>query len=173
MATNTTNLGLIKPAVNSATDEDLWGGQINSNLDSLDSEAVLKTVDLDFADNTLSKPVLKDYAEELETDTSTSNVWTIDFEDGNHHEIVLGENITTITISNAPSTGNVGLLVLYIKQDGTGGRTVSFPSSIKWAGGASPTVTSTASRTDIITLITRDGGTTFAGSVMGQDYTGI
>ncbi len=36
MATLTTNYGLSKPAVNDATDQDLWGGQLNIDLDSLD-----------------------------------------------------------------------------------------------------------------------------------------
>jgi hypothetical protein len=36
MATATTNYGLSKPAVNDATDQDLWGGEINTDLDSLD-----------------------------------------------------------------------------------------------------------------------------------------
>jgi hypothetical protein len=132
-----------------------------------------RTSNLDFDDNELSKPELKDYAETLITDTSASNVWTIDFEDGNHHEITLTENITTISISNPPSTGRVGALVLYMTQDGTGGRTVTFPSNIKWSDSAVPTITTTASRTDIVTLITRDGGTIYAGAVMGQNFTGL
>lgn len=37
MATTTTNMGLIKPAVNSATDEDLWGGQWNDNADTVEA----------------------------------------------------------------------------------------------------------------------------------------
>jgi hypothetical protein len=41
MATNTTNYNLIKPAVNDPTDQDLWGGYLNSDLDIIDS--VMKT----------------------------------------------------------------------------------------------------------------------------------
>lgn len=36
MPTQTTNYGLNKPLVNSATDQDLWGGQLNGDLDELD-----------------------------------------------------------------------------------------------------------------------------------------
>lgn len=36
MSVLTTNYGLIKPDVNSATDQDLWGGQLNTNADDLD-----------------------------------------------------------------------------------------------------------------------------------------
>lgn len=41
MATNTTNYSFIKPAVNDAADQDLWGGYLNTNWDSIDG--LLKT----------------------------------------------------------------------------------------------------------------------------------
>jgi hypothetical protein len=41
MATNTTNYNLIKPAVNDPADQDLWGGYLNENFDTLDG--LLKT----------------------------------------------------------------------------------------------------------------------------------
>lgn len=37
MSTLTTNYSLIKPGVNDATDQDLWGGYLNTDLDSIDS----------------------------------------------------------------------------------------------------------------------------------------
>lgn len=36
MPTQTTNYGLNKPLVNNATDEDLWGGYLNGDMDSID-----------------------------------------------------------------------------------------------------------------------------------------
>ena len=36
MATNTTNYNFIKPAVNDAADQDLWGGYLNQNWDDID-----------------------------------------------------------------------------------------------------------------------------------------
>ena len=41
MATNTTNFSLIKPAVNDPTDQNLWGGYLNTNFDTIDG--LLKT----------------------------------------------------------------------------------------------------------------------------------
>lgn len=41
MSTLTTNYSLIKPGVNDATDQDLWGGYLNSNFDAIDT--LLKT----------------------------------------------------------------------------------------------------------------------------------
>ena len=37
MATSTPNYGLSMPAVNSSTDQDLWGGELNTDLDEIDA----------------------------------------------------------------------------------------------------------------------------------------
>jgi len=37
MPTYTTNYGLAKPLVNSAVDQDLWGGELNTNMDTIDT----------------------------------------------------------------------------------------------------------------------------------------
>lgn len=37
MPTSTTNFGLQKPLVNDATDQDLWGGQLNTDMDDIDA----------------------------------------------------------------------------------------------------------------------------------------
>lgn len=36
MPTQTTNYGLLKPLVNDATDQDLWGGELNQDMDTID-----------------------------------------------------------------------------------------------------------------------------------------
>lgn len=50
MATNTTNYKLIKPGVNDPTDQDLWGGYLNSNFDIIDSQ-------LKVASNTITRSI--------------------------------------------------------------------------------------------------------------------
>lgn len=49
MATNTTNYNLIKPAVNDPADQDLWGGYLNTNLDTLDTTIKAVSDDADAA----------------------------------------------------------------------------------------------------------------------------
>ena len=56
---------------------------------------------------------------------------------------------TTFTVANM-RTGTTYILML--KQNGTGGYGITWPSGIKWAGGIAPTLTTTASTTTLITL---------------------
>lgn len=81
------------------------------------------------------------------TTTATSATTTINLATGNVLEVLLTAN-TTLSFTNP----RIGTYIIKIKQDGTGGRVVTFPS-IKWADDAVPTITATANRTDLITLI--------------------
>ena len=53
--------------------------------------------------------------------------------------------------------------VLFLKQDGTGSRTVTW-STVKWPGGTAPTITSTASKQDIFSFFS--DGTNWYGSAI-------
>lgn len=68
--------------------------------------------------------------------------------DGNVQQVTLGGN-RTFTFSN-PKAGAIYYLIL--KQDGTGSRTVTWPT-IKWRGGSAPILTTTANKKDVIKLI--------------------
>lgn len=76
---------------------------------------------------------------------------TIDFDNGDQQKITLTGNCT-LTLSNVIAGRTY---VFYIVQDGTGGRTITFPSSCRASGGSNfgtPTLTTTASRLSIVTL---------------------
>ncbi|MFN5254083.1 MAG: beta strand repeat-containing protein, partial [Chitinophagaceae bacterium] len=81
--------------------------------------------------------------------TTASSSTSIDLSTGNVFTINLSANITSLTISNAA----VGTYLIKFVQDATGSRTVSFPAAWKWAGGIAPTLTTTASKLDIVTLV--------------------
>lgn len=49
-----------------------------------------------------------------------------------------------------PPPGGQGKLELFLTQDATGSRTVTWPSSVKWAGSAAPTLSTTPGSTDIV-----------------------
>jgi hypothetical protein len=61
---------------------------------------------------------------------------------------VLTENITV----NAPDNPQSGQTIkIMLKQDATGSRTVAWNAIFCWPGAATPTITATASRADIVT----------------------
>jgi hypothetical protein len=83
-------------------------------------------------------------------------------------DITLTSN-TTLTVSGADTTKSFAL-TLVLRQDTTGGRTVTFPSGVRWPGGTAPTLTATASHYDVVRIFTNDGGTTWQGQVLGLNY---
>lgn len=85
---------------------------------------------------------------------------TIDWDNGNCQLVTLDSgSTTTFTFTNGKAGSRY---LLRLKQDATGSRTCVFPSSVKFAGGITPTLTTTATYTDIVTLYC--DGTNYAGN---------
>jgi hypothetical protein len=80
------------------------------------------------------------------TAAATTN---IDLSGGNIFTVNMGLNITTLNLTNPV----VGTYLFKFVQDATGTRDVTFPVAWKWAGGVSPSLTNTANKIDILTLI--------------------
>ena len=70
-----------------------------------------------------------------------------------------------LTLSNVPVIVTVGSFIIELTNGGA--YTFSFLSGVKWAGGTSPTLTS--SGIDILGFYTHDGGTTWRGLVLARD----
>lgn len=90
---------------------------------------------------------------------------TLDLRTGNIHSITMPAGNITIAVSN----GAVGqCFIVEITQDGGGSRTVTWFTTIRWAGGSAPTLTTTGSKRD--TFGFRVTGTdTYDGVVVGQN----
>jgi hypothetical protein len=127
---------------------------------------------IDFGEGTATKPVLKSARHtfyEPTENVSTFNL-TIDLNAGNVQRYILGTNISNLIFNDLPADGDAFELTLIFTQDSSGGRTLSWPSSIKWPAASAPTIASGADRTSIYRFITFDGGTSWYGSTYGQDY---
>jgi hypothetical protein len=125
--------------------------------------------DLDCADQVLSQPEIKDYAETRTAPSSSSGAITLDLQNGNVFQTTLTENITSLTIDNPPASGKAGSFTWIVKQDGTGSRTIAWPAAVKWAGGSAPTLSTAADAVDVLTFLTTDAGTTWYGFAAGLD----
>ena len=112
---------------------------------------------------TLTNPTVTNYVETPYSANSSTAI-TLDLTNGTVQIITLTGN-ATITMPTATSGKSC---VMMLKQDGTGSRTVTW-STVKWAGGTAPTITSTASRQDILSFFA--DGTNWYGVVVAQNYT--
>jgi len=100
----------------------------------------------------------KQYAAQAYTQ-SYAAAQTIDWNNGNVQIITLTGNITSFTMSN-PITG--GRYVMIMKQDGTGSRSIVWPTAVKWPGSTTPT-SSGASKVDVYSCV-YDGTNYYCGA---------
>jgi len=113
---------------------------------------------------TLTTPLVNGYTEGVVT-ANTSTAYTIDITSAGIQLLTLTGNCTYTFPASA--AGKSFLLVQ--KQDATGSRTVTWPSSVRWAGGTAPTITAAANKTDVISFVA--DGTYWLGFVGGLNYT--
>ena len=99
----------------------------------------------------------------LKSNTDASTV-TFDLNVANTHTVTLGDN-RTLAISNETAGQK---FIINLVQDVTGSRTVTWFSTIKWAGGSAPTLTTTANKADSFGFLCT-GTDAYYGFVIGQN----
>jgi hypothetical protein len=115
------------------------------------------------SNKTIVKPTINASIQNVTTDSDGATV-TFSMATSNVHTVVLGGN-RTLVVSNT-STGQA--FVINLTQDGTGSRTVTWFSTIRWSGGNAPTLTTTLNKRDTFGFICT-GSNTFDGYVIGQN----
>jgi hypothetical protein len=91
-----------------------------------------------------------------------SATFSIDLSTANNFKRIVNSN-GTVTITNPPSGKAFGFTLALTNG---GGYTITW-TNVKWAGGLTPTLTS--SGTDIIVIYTYDGGSTYYGFLAGKN----
>ena len=121
---------------------------------------------LSMADNIVSRPEIKDYAETVNAIGSIGGgTQDIDLESGNVVTGTVDTSTTTFTFSNPPTSGKAGSFTLILTNGGS--QTVNWPGAVDWAGGTAPTLTTAG--IDVITFTTIDAGTIWYGFAAGMD----
>ena len=109
----------------------------------------------------LIKPVT--YQETYIAKSAASTV-TCDLATGTHFSVTVSAN-TTFAFSNPPSSGTSYSFLLIVTQHSTA-VTLTWPSTVDWAGGAAPAVAGN-NEVQAYGFVTRDGGTTYYGFLGG------
>lgn len=115
--------------------------------------------------NNLRKDVVLGLAVQgTETDGATITFDLSDKTKGKVRSVTLGGN-RTLAVSN----GTVGqTFIIRLIQDGTGSRTVTWFSTIKWPDGTAPTLTTTANKIDVFGFLITSAGN-YDGYILGQN----
>lgn len=145
---------------------DISGGAaiVFSKLDSVTVAGV--TASQTLTNKTLTKPVVNASVQGTQTYTpSGGGTATLDLSLANLNYITMPAGNITIALSNA-TVGQV--FIIRILQDSGGSRTVSWFTTIKWAGGTTPTLTTTANKADTFGFIVTGSGT-YDGYIVGQN----
>jgi hypothetical protein len=108
------------------------------------------------------------YGETLNNLGNTGATPNIDLSNGNFVAATLNQN-ATFTFSNPPT--GAWSFTLFLTNDATPSRTITWPASVKWPSGSLPSRTTTASKTDVYTFYTTNSGTTWFGNLAQFNYT--
>lgn len=115
---------------------------------------------------TIAKPVVNARNQTAQTYTPAGGGTSIlDLSLADQHYVTFPAGNITVALSN--DTNNQIFLVS-LTQDSSGSRTVTWFTTIKWAGGVTPTLTTTANKRDTFGFI-RTGSGTYDGFVIGQN----
>jgi len=107
---------------------------------------------------TAATAIATKYASSTVTALTDAATITCDTSLNNHFSVTLAGN-RTFALSAIPA---IGTYIVYITQDATGSRTVTWPASNwSWAGGTAPTLTTTAAKVDVLMMVS-NGSKVFA-----------
>ena len=171
MAFGTVKVDTITTSTKTVTVDDLTANGLTSSAigstvqgydaTTLKSAAIGSTVqafDADTAKTDTAQTFTAGQRGEITTLSSASTV-TPDFGASNHMTLTLGQSLTFANPTNL-TAGQSGSI--FLVQDSTGGRVITWGSYFDWAGGTAPTLTTTANAVDRVDYIVRTTGSIHA-----------
>ena len=121
---------------------------------------------INFQDEQAIRPEIKDYAETVNVlGDLGGGTDAIDITAGNVVTATVSTSTQTFTFTNPSATGKACSFTLILTNGGS--QTVNWPSSVDWAGGDAPSLTS--SGVDVLTFTTVDAGTIWYGFAAGLE----
>ena len=154
MAFGTVKVDTITTSTKTVTVDDLTA----NGLTSSDIGSTVQGYDADTAKTDAAQTFTAGQRGEITTLTSASTV-TPDFADSNNFTLTLSQSLTLANPTNL-TAGQSGSI--FLVQDGTGSRVITWGSYWDWAGGTAPTLTTTANAVDRVDYIVRTTGSIHA-----------
>ena len=118
---------------------------------------------------TLDSTQLKNYTEVTSALGNTGTAATINLANGNVFTATLTNNCT-FTFTTGVTSGTASF-TLILTNDAVGGRSITWPVSVKWPNNSTPSRTTTANATDIWSFFTPNNGTTWYGNIALYNFT--
>lgn len=115
------------------------------------TNAPSKKFTIDIISSTISTPMSIDVGGGGWTNLSsvgTTPSISLDCNSSNVFHVAMTTNVTSFTLTNPHSGQTVNI---FFKQDGTGNRTITWPTNFKWPGGTVQTLSTAANSIDLLT----------------------
>ena len=149
--------------------------EAKTEIEALQSNKASTNAASNFADNVVSRAVLKDTAETVYAHGNISGSNTLNHENG-HYQTATTTGAITLAFSNFPATATLGRIILDINVASTA-HTITIPSAVIVADnvsggdGSSDTITVPTSGRYLYEFMTPDAGTTVLMHQLGKMYT--
>lgn len=127
------------------------------------STLTLNSTGIDFAGTSLDRASLKNYVEATVNLGNTGTSTNINLANGNVFTATLTGNCT-FTFTTGVTSGTASF-TLILTNDGTAGRSITWPASVKWPNNSIPPRTTDANKTDVWSFFTPNNGSTWYGSI--------
>lgn len=154
VSVNTGNISSNTTAIGTKADQtslNTTNSNVSANTTAIGTKADQSSLDTTNSNVSANTTAIGTKYQELFGDSGNkSGASSIDFSGGNMQEITLTGNVTSLSLSTLNSGG---AYIIVLKQDATGGRTVTWPAGFKWPDGTAPTLSTAPNAIDIVSFL--------------------
>jgi hypothetical protein len=141
---------------------------VNNGSLTVGSAVTVSSTGLNVGFGTIRNLNIQNYAETVNALGNTGVGATINLANGNFVTATLTGNCTFTFTPGI--TSNAISFTLFLTNDGTAGRSIIWPPSVKWPNNNVPSRTTDANKTDVWSFFTFDGGTNWYGNLTLFNY---